>query len=219
MRLNGGSIRVVIVDDHGIVRAGLKALLRKQEDMEVVAEAATGQAALDLVQRHQPDVTILDIMMPQMDGIEAARRIARNSPTRILGMTARMTGSVIARARQAGILGMIAKESTFDELIDAVHAVASGQTYLCAKTRSIMAEDYRCGLNNDRPDSRPLDDQECLLVQLLAEGKTVGQIALQLERSPKTIDARRRKTMEKLGIDSVAELTKYAIRAGLTTVE
>ncbi len=219
-RVENGLIRIVIADDHGLVRDGLKALLKRRDDMEVVGEAATGQAALELVERCRPDVAILDVMMPQVDGIEAARRITRNGTTRVLGLTAQVTGGVIGRAQEAGILGILAKECTFEELIDAVRAVAQGQTYLCTKTRSIMAEDYRCGLSGEAPgDEASLDDQERLLVQLLAEGKTVGQIALRFNRSPKTIDARRRKTMAKLGIDSVAELTKYAIRVGLTSVE
>jgi DNA-binding NarL/FixJ family response regulator len=178
-RVENGLIRIVIADDHGLVRDGLKALLRRREDMEVVGEAATGRAALEAVERCRPDVAILDIMMPQVDGIEAARRITQNGNTRVLGLTAEVTGGVISRAQEAGILGMIAKECTFDELIDAIRTVAQGQMYLCTKTRSVMAENYRYGLNGATPRGDPsLDDEERLLVRLLAEGETVGQIAL-----------------------------------------
>jgi len=212
-------ITVVIADDHGIVRDGLKALLSKHDDIHVVGEADTGHAAIELVEQHQPHVAVLDVMMPRMDGIEAAKRIISNGTTRVLGITAKMTGPVISRAREAGILGMIAKESTFCDLVDGIRAVAQGQPYLCSRTRSVLADSYRATLHGCCSAEHALDEQERQLIALLAEGKTVGQIALEFDRSPKTIDARRRKTMQKLGIDSIAELTKYAIRLGLTTVD
>jgi DNA-binding NarL/FixJ family response regulator len=215
------TMRLFIADDHGIVREGLKSLLRHHPGMEVVGEAATGTETIDLARTINPDVVIMDIHMPGLDGIEASRQILRDNPQiRILALAGDLSSIAISQGVQAGIKGFILKESMFSELIEAITAVYQDQEYYCLRIRSQVAGDYRSMLAEGKSVEGPiLDLHEREIIQLLSEGKSVGQIAKYFKRSPKTIDARRRKLMAKLGFSSIADLTKFAISQGLTDLK
>jgi DNA-binding NarL/FixJ family response regulator len=215
------TMRLFIADDHGIVREGLKSLLRHHPEMEVVGEAATGTETIDLARTINPDVVIMDIHMPGLDGIEASRQILRDNPhIRILALAGDLSSIALSQGLQAGIKGFMLKESMFSELIEAITAVYRDQEYYCPRIRSQVAGDYRSMLAQGKSKEGPiLDLHEMEMIQLLSEGKTIGQIASFFKKSPKTIDARRRKLMAKLGFSSIADLTKFAISQGLTDLK
>ena len=215
------NIRVLLVDDHAIIREGLRSLLEKHPEMEVVADTNDGRKAFDLVQELLPDVVIMDITMRGLNGIEATRRIiAEFAAVKVIALSIHSKRRYVADMLSAGAAGYILKECLFDELVQAIKAVAAGRRYLSPKVADVVINDYikRLSATGDSP-FEVLKSREREVLQLLAEGKTTKQIALELHVSTKTIEANRRQIMEKLGIHSVAELTKYAVREGLTTLE
>ena len=215
------SIKGLLVDDHAIIREGLRSLLEKEPNMEVVADTDDGRKARNLVRELSPDVVIMDITMPGLNGIEATRQITTDSPhVKVIALSIHSKRRYVADMLSAGAAGYILKECLFDELVQAIKAVAAGGQYLSPRITDVVVSDYVKRLSA-APDSPAvaLTSREREVLQLVAEGKPTKQIALALHVSTKTIEANRRQIMEKLNRYSVAELTKYAIREGLTTLE
>jgi DNA-binding NarL/FixJ family response regulator len=214
-------IRIILADDHKIMRDGLRALLEKESGMEVIAEAQNGRKALQLAREASPDVVIMDIGMPDLNGIEATRRIVSDVPgVKVIGLSMHSDRRFVAGMLSAGASGYLLKDCAFEELSFAVRAVVVGQTYLSPRVAGIVVEDYVRSLSKTKGSpSSPLTDREREVLQLLTEGKTTKQIALDLDVSVKTVEVHRGQVMKKLGIGSIAELTKYAIREGLTSLE
>jgi len=215
------SIKVLLVDDHAIIREGLRSLLEKQPEVEVIADTYDGRIALDLVRELLPNIVIMDISMPGLNGIEATRQIIAEFPdVKVIALSIHSKRRFVADMLSAGATGYILKECLFDELIQAIKAVAAGGRYLSPRITDVVVSDYvkRLSATADSP-LETLKAREREVLQLVAEGKSTKQIALELHVSPKTIEANRRQIMEKLNIHSVAELTKYAVREGLTTLE
>ena len=212
-------ISVIIVDDHELIRSGLRSMIEKRSDMKVVAEAVDGRTTLKLVQKLSPDVVIMDVKMPDLNGIEATRQVLDNSPNiKILALSMHSDKDFIREMLKAGASGYMLKDSAFSELVNAIQAVVSNKVYLDPHIAKIVTEDYVCNLsNNDSSIRSVLTRGELEAIQLLAEGKSMKQVARILNLSIKTIESRRRKIMDKLGIDNIADLVKYAIREGLTS--
>ncbi|TET34466.1 MAG: response regulator transcription factor [Planctomycetota bacterium] len=215
------SKRVLLADDHTIVRAGLRNLLERQSGVEVVGEAGNGREAVKLSRELSPDIIVMDISMPELNGIEATRQIMSATPSaKVLVLSVHSDKRFVANALAAGASGYLLKNCAIDELMLAIQTVCEDQTYLSIKIADVLVKDYVKQLTGADSGARPvLSPRECEVLQLLAEGKTTKQIAASLHLSPKTVESHRRQIMEKLGIHSIAELTKYAIRAGLTSLE
>jgi two-component system response regulator NreC len=211
-------IHVLIVDDHTILRAGLRMLLNAHPDIEVVGEASDGNQAILSAQRLQPDVILMDIAMPECNGIEATRQIKRLIPeTRVLVLTMHENEEYLFQVLRAGASGYILKEAADTELVTAIRVVYSGRFYLSPSAQSIMVGDYlqRVRTGEERDSYGALTEREREILKLVAEGYTNNQIAERLTISPKTVDTHRTHIMDKLNLHSRAELVKYAIRRGL----
>jgi len=214
------SIGVLLVDDHAIMREGLRSLLERQPEIEVIADTGDGRKALELVRELLPDVVIMDVTMPGLNGIEATRRITGEFPqVRVIALSIHSKRRYVADMLSAGAAGYILKECLFEELVQAIQAVTAGGRYLSPRITNIVISDYVKHLSTADSPIAALRSREREVLQLLAEGKSTKQIALELHVSPKTIESSRRKIMEKLDIHSIAELTKYAVREGLTALE
>lgn len=214
------SIRILLADDHKIVREGIRALLEKQPNMEVVAEAEDGRTAVRLARDLSPDVVVMDIGMPALNGIEATRQIVSELPgVKVVALSMHSNRRFVARMLKAGASGYLLKDCAFEELIRAVRAVAAGQLYLSPEITGVVVENYVRHLQEIDLAPSDLTPREREVLQLLAEGKSIKQIASTLHVSVKTVGTHRQHLMQKLDIHSTAELTKYAIRAGLTSLE
>jgi DNA-binding NarL/FixJ family response regulator len=216
-------IRIVVADDHKIVRDGLRSLLEKQQGMEVVAEAENGRTTVQQAQKLSPDVVVMDISMHDLNGIEATRQIIARSPgVKVLALSIHSDKRFVAGMLSAGASGYLLKDSNFEELADAIRLIASKQTYLSPRIAGVVTEDYvhhlSAATETDSSAHSILSAREREVLQLLAEGKSTKQVALRLHVSVKTIETHRQKIMAKLDVYSLAELTKYAIREGLTTL-
>lgn len=214
-------MRIIIVDDHGIVREGLKALLENQPDIEVVGEGEDGQVAVELTKQLSPDMIIMDMSMPNLNGIEATRLILQNSPnTKVVILSMHSDRHIVKEILEAGASAYVLKSNLFDEMLRALETVAKGGRYLSPRITDVVINGYvGKSAENDAAEATKLTGRERQIVQLVAEGKTIKEIAGMLHISPKTADSNRRQIMNKLGFNSVAELTKYAIREGLTSLE
>lgn len=211
-------IHILLADDHTILRAGLKMMLNAQPDMEVVGEASDGRQAITETQRLQPDIILMDITMPEMNGIEATRQIKKLVPeSRILILTMHEHDEYVFQALRAGASGYMLKEAADTELISALHIIQSGQFYLSPMAQSVLVGDYlqRVRTGEEKDSYSSLTEREREILKLIAEGYTNNQIAERLVISPKTVDTHRTHIMDKLNLHSRAELVKYAMRRGL----
>ncbi len=215
------TIRVLLADDHKIIRDGLKTLIDKETGMEVVAEAENGRKTVRLAQKLHPNVIIMDVTMPDMNGIEATRKIMEEAPDcRIIGLSMHSDRRYILGMLEAGASGYLLKDCAFEELAAAVRNVAGGNTYLSPRITEVVVKGY---LDKTAGPSRGLGSaltpREREVLQLLAEGMAAKEVASHLNVSVKTVETHRRNMMEKLDMRSIAELTKYAVREGLVSIE
>ncbi|HBH60800.1 MAG TPA: DNA-binding response regulator [Nitrospiraceae bacterium] len=212
--------RILLVDDHKILRDGICSLVKGYDNMEVVGEAADGRTAIRLVQELEPDVVIMDISMPDMNGIDATRRIIADYPhVKVIALSMHYDKQFVSEIFKAGASGYLMKDSAFDELEHAVRIVMEGKTYINPQIASLVVESL---VNQTTRSSHKafslLTEREREVLQLISEGKSTKQIATDLQVSSKTVESHRRQVMGKLNIRNVAELTKYAIREGLTSI-
>ena len=207
-------IRVLIADDHGIVRSGLRMLIERQADMQVVAEAEDGVGAIAAAQSAQPSVAVLDVSMPRRTGIQAAREIRSYCPdTRVLLLSMHDDDRYFLEGLEAGAAGYVLKRSADSDLIDAVRTVASGRTFLSGGAQQSLMREWREGGRTDADDC--LTPRELEIVKLIAEAYTNRQIAETLNVSEKTVESHRGNLLSKLGMRDRVELVRYAIRRGL----
>lgn len=212
-------IRVVLADDHTIFRAGLRALLELERDMEVVGEAATGDEAVDQARKLRPDVVIMDLSMPGTNGLEATRRIAAlELGVRVLVLTVHAEEEYLVPVVDAGASGYVTKASADRDLVDAIRTVARGEVYLPARAATLLLQQYRLAEDDGEGDSRGLRDlssREKEVLALTAEGFSSSEIGEKLFISPKTVDTYRSRIMQKLGLNHRSELVRFALRVGL----
>lgn len=212
-------IKILLADDHAIVRDGLRALLESQSDLKVIGVAAGGREAVRLTLEHLPDVVVMDIAMPELNGIDAAQQILETAPTlKVIILSMHSTPEHIFRALQAGARGYLLKESAGEEVIAAVRAVYNGQRYLSQKIADTMIDDY---LEQRQAANllESLSGREREILQLIVEGKSSAQVAQILSLSTKTVESYRSRLMQKLNIADLPTLVKFAIQHGLTPLE
>jgi two-component system, NarL family, response regulator NreC len=205
------------VDDHKIMREGLRSLLEKQPDIEAVTEAESAQKALKLIEEFTPNLIIIDVVMPSLNGIEATRRILAKIPSiKVIALSMYSDKRFVMEMLRAGASGYLLKDCAFEELDEAIRAVMQDRTYITPRIVDIIVKDYFSQV--EKPSTSALSaltSRQYEVLQLLAEGKTTREIAKQMSLSVKTIESHRQQIINKLGIRSVAGLTKYAIREGL----
>jgi DNA-binding NarL/FixJ family response regulator len=213
--------KIILADDHKIIREGLRSLIEKQPDMEVIAEAQDGLTTVNLVQKLKPDVVIMDIGMPEMNGIDATTKITTEYKTvKVIALSMHSDRRFVMQMLKAGAAGYLLKDSAFEELVSAIHAVITKQHYLSQKITDVVVQEYLQNLpRNESTVFTVLTAREREVLQLIAEGKSTKQTASVLNVSVKTIETHRQQIMEKLDMRSIAQLTKYAIREGLTSLE
>jgi len=213
-------IRVVLADDHVLIRAGLRALLHSLPNTEVIGEASDGHEAVDVIARHQPDVVIMDIGMPGLNGVDSTRRIVKQCPgTRVIILSMHANEEYVGRALEAGARGYLLKGAEPAELELVLKAVMRGETYLSPSIAKHLVQDY---LSHRKEKTQPLPDlttRQREVLQLIAEGCSTKDIANKLKLSVKTVDTHRSELMHRLDIHDVAGLVRYAIRTGLVSTE
>lgn len=214
-------IKILLADDHKITRQGLRSLLANEPDMEVVAEAEEGRGAVKLASEMKPDIVIMDVSMPDLNGMEAARQITKSMPAvKVVALSMHSDNMYVTEMLKSGVCGYLLKDCAFEELASAIRSVIDGKTYLSPSISGVVVNGYLNRISNpDSDSSEVLSDREREILQIIAEGKSTKQIALKLHISIKTVETHRRKIMNKLNIFNVAELTKYAIRKGLTSLD
>ena len=214
------AIKILIADDHQILRQGLRTLLEKEPDLEVVAEADNGRSTVRLARETQPEVIIMDVAMPDMNGIEATRQIISEMPkVKVIALSMYADRRFVANMLKAGASGYLLKDCASEELVRAIRVVLTHKTFLSPGVADIVVKDYvQAPLGREASVFSILSNREREVLQLMAEGKSTNQIAECLHVSVKTVETHRQQMMQKLKMHSVAELTKYAIREGLTTL-
>jgi DNA-binding NarL/FixJ family response regulator len=212
--------RIVLADDHRLVRAGIRSLLEDIKGAEVVAEAEDGREALRLIEKHQPDIALLDIGMPGLGGLEVAAQTAELSPgTRVVILSMHAAGPFVARALRVGVAGYLLKDAAPAELRQAIAAVANGDVYLSPAISRQVVEGFADGAATAEDPLGKLTARQREILQLIAEGRTTKQIAGDLNVSAKTVETHRAQLMERLGIHDVPGLVRFAIRVGLVSPE
>jgi len=212
---------VLLADNHNVMRQGLRSLLEGSKGIRVVADVADGHDAVRAAKETRPDVVVMAVSMPSLNGVEAARQIRAALPgTKVLALSMHADAQFVTEMLKAGAAGYLLKTCVVDELILAIRAVKAGKVYLAQELGPVLAEVY---IDNsgaaDAPGSTLLTPRQREVLQLIAEGLTIKRIARKLSRSPKTVEMHRRHLMEKLNLYSVADLTKYAIRKGLVSLD
>jgi DNA-binding NarL/FixJ family response regulator len=211
------SVKILIADDHKIMRDGLRTLLEKEKGLEVIAEAANGRETIRLAEQLRPDIIIMDISMDDLNGMDATRHIVgKDLGCRIIALSMHADKRFVAGMFEAGAVGYLLKDCAYDELVKAIRQVLSGSSYLCSMISGVVIRDYVQRLRKSKPALLSLREKGIL--QLLAEGHNTKQIADKLNVSIKTVESHRQHIMTKLDIYNIAELTKYAIREGITSL-
>lgn len=212
--------KIILADDHVMFRQGLAVMLNEHPDMDVIGEAEDGATIIKLSLELKPDLVVMDVSMPGINGIDAARKIIPQLPNiKIIALSTYLKKAFIIEMLKAGASGYVLKEQAFDELVEAINTVMSGETYLSSKASSILVDDYIQMYNGrSQPEQQGLTPREYEVLKLLAEGKTSKEIAMLSNISVQAVDAIRRRLMQKLNIANFADLIKYAIRKGLTSL-
>ena len=213
--------RVLVADDHRIIREGLHSLIEKEKDLELVGMAESGRKALQMARKLKPDVVIMDIAMPDLNGIDATIQIVDEVPgVKVIALSMHSEKQLIHRMLRAGATGYLLKESAFEELTKAIRIVCSGKKYLSPDVTDIVLQDYLSPqIGGNQPQTTDLTQREREVLQLITEGHTTKKIASRLNISTKTVESHRSSIMSKLGLNTVAELTKFAVRTGITSIE
>jgi two-component system response regulator NreC len=215
------SINVLLADDHVIMRQGLKLLLNEQPGMKVIGEAVDGSEAIKLAKDLAPDVIVMDINMPDVDGILATQEIAKAAPkAKVVALSMCANKKLVTEMLKAGACGYVLKDYAITELVTAIEAIVEGDVYLCAKTTGLIVHDYVSGREQKTDSADPaITARQREIITRLAEGQSSKGIAYELSLSAKTVDALRRNILKKLDMDNLAQLIKYAIREGLTSLD
>lgn len=209
------TINIILADDHAVVRDGLRVLLEREPDIQVTASVGNGKDAVSETVRMRPDVVVMDIAIPGLDGIEATRQIREQcAATQVLILSMYLNSEYVYRSLRAGALGYLLKESAGEKVVEAIREVASGRRYLSDKITDIMIDGYL--QDNATPFSK-LSRREREVLQMMVEGHKITGIAQMLSLSPKTVETYRARVMQKLGINDTVELIKFAMRHGLIT--
>jgi len=214
-------IKIIIADDHKIIRDGLTSMIGREHDMEVVAEAENGREAVKLALDINPDVVVMDIVMPELNGVEATQQITSSNPKiKVVALSMHTDRRFVTRMLKSGASGYLLKDGAFKELAIAIRTVMAGQIYLTPRVQGVVVDEYLHNRDMDENTGLPsLTVREKEVLQLLAEGKSTKEVASHIHVSVKTVETHRQNIMKKLNLSTLAELVKYAIREGLTTLD